>query len=78
MKSIKGTKTEQNLLKAFAGESQARTRYTFFASVAKKEGFEQISAIFTETAEQEKEHAKKFSVFSKGAWWRLPPPILRA
>ena len=54
MSSIKGTKTEQNLLKAFAGESQARTRYTFFASVAKKEGYEQISAIFMETAEQEK------------------------
>ena len=49
MSSIKGTKTEQNLLKAFAGESQARTRYTFFASVAKKEGYEQISAIFMET-----------------------------
>ena len=68
MKSIKGTKTEQNLLKAFAGESQARTRYTFFASVAKKEGFEQISAIFTETAEQtfrmvakvEVEHEKRY------------------
>ena len=63
MSSIKGTKTEQNLLKAFAGESQARTRYTFFASVAKKEGYEQISAIFMETAEQEKEHAKKFFKF---------------
>lgn len=66
MKSIKGTKTEQNLLKAFAGESQARTRYTFFASQAKKEGFEQISAIFLETAEQEKEHAKKFFKFLEG------------
>ena len=66
MKSIKGTKTEQNLLKAFAGESQARTRYTFFASVAKQAGFEQISAIFTETAEQEKEHAKKFFRFLEG------------
>ena len=66
MKSIKGTKTEQHLLKAIAGESQARTRYTFFASVAKKEGFEQISAIFTETAEQEKEHAKKFFRFLEG------------
>ncbi|MDR1130543.1 MAG: rubrerythrin family protein [Prevotellaceae bacterium] len=65
-KSIKGTKTEQNLLKAFAGESQARTRYTFFASVAKKEGYEQISAIFTETAEQEKEHAKRFFKFLEG------------
>lgn len=66
MSSIKGTKTEQNLLKAFAGESQARTRYTFFASVAKKEGYEQISAIFMETAEQEKEHAKRFFKFLEG------------
>ena len=62
-KSIKGTKTEQNLLKAFAGESQARTRYTFFASVAKKEGFEQIAGVFLETADQEKEHAKRFFKF---------------
>ncbi len=60
MKSLKGTKTEKNLLTAFAGESQARNRYTYFASAAKKEGFEQISAIFLETAENEKEHAKKF------------------
>lgn len=59
-KSIKGTKTEQNLLKAFAGESQARNRYTYFASAARKEGFEQIANIFTETAENEKEHAKVF------------------
>jgi rubrerythrin len=59
-KSIKGTKTEQNLLKAFAGESQARNRYTYFASVAKKAGFEQIANIFIETAENEKEHAKVF------------------
>ena len=66
MKSIKGTQTEQNLLKSFAGESQARTRYTFFASIAKKEGFEQISAIFMETAEQEKEHAKKFFKYLEG------------
>ena len=58
MSSIKGTKTEQNLLKAFAGESQARTRYTFFASVAKKEGYEQIAALFQKTADNEKEHAK--------------------
>ncbi|MDR2691913.1 MAG: rubrerythrin family protein [Dysgonamonadaceae bacterium] len=65
-KSIKGTKTEQNLLKAFAGESQARTRYTFFASVAKKEGYEQIAGIFLETAEQEKEHAKRFFKFLEG------------
>ena len=66
MKSVKGTKTEQNLLKAFAGESQARTRYTFFASVAKKEGYEQIAGVFLETAEQEKEHAKRFFKFLEG------------
>ncbi|MGL5226910.1 MAG: rubrerythrin [Bacteroidales bacterium] len=65
-KSIRGTKTEQNLLKSFAGESQARTRYTYFASVAKKEGYEQIAAIFMETAEQEKEHAKRFFKFLEG------------
>lgn len=65
-KSVKGTLTEQNLLKSFAGESQARNRYTFFASAAKKEGYEQISAIFTETADQEKEHAKKFFKFLEG------------
>ncbi|MHC1690412.1 MAG: rubrerythrin [Bacteroidales bacterium] len=65
-KSIKGTKTEQNLLKAFAGESQARNRYTYFSSVAKKEGFEQIAAVFAETAEQEKEHAKAFFKFLEG------------
>ncbi len=59
-KSIKGTKTEKNLLKAFAGESQARNRYTYFASAAKKEGYEQIANIFLETAENEKEHAKVF------------------
>jgi rubrerythrin len=59
-KSIKGSKTEQNLLKAFAGESQARNRYTYYASVAKKEGYEQISSVFLETAENEKEHAKVF------------------
>ncbi len=59
-KSIKGTKTEQNLLKAFAGESQARNRYTYSAGVAKKEGYEQIAAFFIETAENEKEHAKVF------------------
>ena len=59
-KSLKGTKTEKNLLAAFAGESQARNRYTYFASVAKKEGYEQISAIFLETADNEKEHAKMF------------------
>ena len=58
-KSIKGTQTEKNLLTTFAGESQARNRYTFFASVAKKEGYEQISAIFEETANQEKEPARR-------------------
>jgi len=63
---LKGSRTEKNLLAAFAGESQARMRYTFFASVAKKEGFEQISAIFTETADNEKEHAQLFFKFLKG------------
>ncbi|MCX7004011.1 MAG: rubrerythrin family protein [bacterium] len=58
MKELKGTKTEQNLQAAFAGESQARNKYTYFASVAKKEGYEQIAEIFLETAENEKEHAK--------------------
>jgi rubrerythrin len=58
MPELKGTRTEANLREAFAGESQARNKYTFFASAAKKEGYEQISAIFLETAEQEKEHAK--------------------
>ena len=66
MKSVKGTQTEQNLLKSFAGESQARSRYTFFASVAKKEGYEQIAGVFMETAEQEKEHAKRFYNFLEG------------
>lgn len=65
-KSIKGTKTEKNLLAAFAGESQARNRYTFFASAAKKEGYEQISRIFLETAENEKEHAKIFFKYLEG------------
>jgi len=58
--NLRGSETEKNLLKAFAGESQARNRYTYFSSVAKKEGYEQISAIFTETADNEKEHAKIF------------------
>lgn len=65
-KSIKGTKTEKNLLASFAGESQARNRYTFFASAAKKEGLEQISRIFLETAENEKEHAKVFFKYLEG------------
>ncbi len=66
MASIKGTKTEQNLLKAFAGESQARNRYSYFASEARKSGFKQIAHIFEETAEQEKEHAKCFFKFLEG------------
>src|SRR4030066_1990384 len=65
-KSIKGTKTEKNLLKSFAGESQARNRYTYFASAARKEGFEQIANIFIETAENEKEHAKVFFKYLEG------------
>nr|WP_203558219.1 rubrerythrin family protein [Bacteroides sp. 214] len=66
MATIKGTQTEKNLLTSFAGESQARMRYTYFASVAKKEGFEQIAAIFTETADQEKEHAKRMFKYLEG------------
>lgn len=66
MNSIKGTETEKNLLKSFAGESQARTRYTYFASIAKKEGYAQIADIFEETANQEKEHAKRFFKFLEG------------
>jgi rubrerythrin len=65
-KSVKGTQTEKNLMQSFAGESQARMRYTYFASKAKKEGFEQISAIFTETADNEKEHAERFFKFLEG------------
>jgi len=65
-KSVKGTQTEKNLLTSFAGESQARMRYTYFASKAKKDGFEQIAAIFTETAEQEKEHAKRMFKWLEG------------
>lgn len=66
MKSLKGTQTEKNLLTAFAGESQARNRYTFFASKAKKEGYEQISGIFQETADNEKEHAERLFKFLEG------------
>ncbi len=66
MKKLKGTQTEKNLLTAFSGESQARNRYTFFASQAKKEGYVQISKIFEETAEQEKEHAKRLFKFLEG------------
>lgn len=64
--NLKGSQTEKNLLTSFAGESQARNRYTYWASAAKKEGFEQIAAIFTETAEQEKEHAKRVFKFLEG------------
>jgi rubrerythrin len=66
MGTVKGTRTERNLLKAFAGESQARNRYTFFASVAKREGYEQIAGIFLETAANEKEHAEVFFKHLKG------------
>ena len=66
MASIKGTQTEKNLLASFAGESQARNRYTYFASVAKKAGYEQIAAIFQETADNEKEHAKRFFKLMEG------------
>jgi rubrerythrin len=66
MKSIKGTRTEVNLLTAFAGESQARNRYTYFASAARNEGYEQIAHIFIETAENEKEHAKVFFKYLEG------------
>ena len=66
MTNLKGSKTEKNLLASFAGESQARNRYTFFASIAKKAGFEQIAAIFLETAGNEKEHAERFFKFLEG------------
>ena len=66
MKELKGTKTEKNLVSAFAGESQARNRYTYFASQAKKEGYEQIAAIFLETEDNEKEHAKREFKFLEG------------
>ena len=66
MRDLKGTRTEQNLMTAFAGESQARNKYTYFASVAKKEGYEQIAAIFMETAENEKEHAKLWFKYLEG------------
>jgi len=76
MKSIKGTRTEKNLLDAFAGESQARNRYTFYASVADKEGFKQIKNIFIETADNEKEHAKRFYKFLlEGLQGELPAMI---
>jgi rubrerythrin len=65
-KDIKGTKTEKNLLKAFAGESQARNRYEFFVKVAQNEGYQQIASIFQKTADQEKQHAKRFFKFLQG------------
>jgi len=67
MKSVKGTRTEKNLLASFAGESQARMRYTYFSSQAKKEGFEQICFLFADTADNEKEHAKRFFKFLEGS-----------
>jgi rubrerythrin len=73
-KSIRGTRTEKNLLASFAGESQARNRYTYFASAAKKEGFEQIAAIFLETADNEKEHAKRFFKFLEGGEVEITAP----
>ena len=66
MKELKGTKTEKNLLEAFAGESMARNKYTYYASKAKKDGFEQIAAIFEETAQNEKEHAKLWFKYLEG------------
>lgn len=66
MKELKGTKTEKNLMEAFAGESMARNKYTYFASRAKKDGFEQIAAIFEETAANEKEHAKMWFKYLEG------------
>jgi rubrerythrin len=66
MASLKGSRTEKNLMTAFAGESQARNRYTYFASQAKKDGFEQIAAVFAETADQEKEHAKRLFKLLEG------------
>ncbi|MCX7921889.1 MAG: rubrerythrin family protein [Clostridia bacterium] len=76
MKSLKGTKTAENLLKAFAGESQARNRYTFYASIADKEGFKQIKNIFIETADNEKEHAKRFyKLLLEGLQGELPAMI---
>lgn len=72
MKSLKGTRTAENLLKAFAGESQARNRYTYYASVADKEGYKQIKNIFIETADNEKEHAKRFYKFLLAGFEELP------
>lgn len=80
MASLKGTQTEKNLLTAFAGESQARNRYTYFAGQAKKEGYVQIAAIFEETANQEKEHAKRYFKFLEGGEvevkWNFPAGVI--
>ena len=78
MKELKGTKTEKNLQIAFAGESQARNKYTYFASKAKKDGYEQIAAIFEETAAQEKEHAKMWFKLLEGGAIRSTPENLKA
>ena len=78
MKPLKGTKTEKNLMEAFAGESQARNKYTYFASKAKKEGYEQIAAIFLETAENEKEHAKLWFKYLEGGAIKTTAENLKA
>jgi rubrerythrin len=75
MKSVQGTQTEKNLITAFAGESQARNRYTYFASKAREEGYIQISKIFEETADQEKEHAKRFFKFLEGGEAEVSAPF---
>ena len=77
MKSLKGTKTVVNLMTAFAGESQARNRYTYYASVADKEGYKQIRNIFLETADHEKEHAKRFYKFLLAGLETTCRPILK-
>ena len=74
---FKGSRTEKNVLAAFAGESQARTRYSFFASAARKEGYEQIGSVFQQTSDEEKEHAKLFFKQLKGATQRLLQHIQR-
>ena len=74
-KNIRGTRTEQNLLKSFAGESQARNRYTIFAEIAREEGYEQIAAIFMETAEQELSHAKNFFSYLDEGMLEITLPI---
>ena len=78
MSKYTGTKTEQNLMEAFAGESMARNKYTYFASVAKKAGFEQIAALFLETADQEKEHAKMWFKLLEGGEIKSTPENLKA